>query len=76
MSSFKNDDDFSERLTTAAKAKQALLEKFRARLGQAVPAAPVAEAAEVPPAAPQPAPEAKRKTSRAGGDAAPKARRR
>jgi Family of unknown function (DUF6481) len=31
MAAFKNDDDFSERLTTAAKAKQALLEKFRAR---------------------------------------------
>jgi len=74
MSSFKNDDDFSERLTTAAKAKQTLLEKFRARQGQAVPAAAVAEAAPAPQAASEPVPEPKRKTSR--GDAASKARRR
>jgi hypothetical protein len=31
MSGFKNSDDFNERLSTGAKAKQALLEKFRAR---------------------------------------------
>jgi Family of unknown function (DUF6481) len=31
MSAFKNADDFNERLTTAAKARQATLEKFRAR---------------------------------------------
>jgi hypothetical protein len=31
MSGFKNSDDFSERLSTAAKARQATLEKFRAR---------------------------------------------
>jgi Family of unknown function (DUF6481) len=31
MSAFKKSDDFSERLSTAAKAKQASLEKFRAR---------------------------------------------
>jgi hypothetical protein len=31
MGEFKNSDDFSERLSTAAKARQATLEKFRAR---------------------------------------------
>jgi len=31
MSAFKNDHDFNERMSTAAKARQALLEKFRAR---------------------------------------------
>jgi hypothetical protein len=31
MSAFKKSDDFNERLTTAAKARQATLEKFRAR---------------------------------------------
>jgi hypothetical protein len=31
MSGFKDSDDFNERLSTAAKAKQATLEKFRAR---------------------------------------------
>jgi hypothetical protein len=31
MSAFKNSDDFNERLSTAAKARQAALEKFRAR---------------------------------------------
>jgi len=31
MSAFKNGDDFNERLSTAAKARQASLEKFRAR---------------------------------------------
>jgi hypothetical protein len=31
MGAFKNSDDFNERLSTAAKAKQATLEKFRAR---------------------------------------------
>jgi hypothetical protein len=30
-SALKNSDDFGERLSTAAKAKQASLEKFRAR---------------------------------------------
>jgi Family of unknown function (DUF6481) len=74
MSSFKNDDDFSERLTTAAKAKQALLEKFRARQGQALPAAAVGEAAPAPSAAPEAAPHAKRETPRSGDEAPPKAR--
>jgi hypothetical protein len=46
MSGFK--DDFNERLGAAAKAKQAMLEKFRARR----PAAPPAEVPE--PAAPEP----------------------
>jgi hypothetical protein len=31
MSGFKNSDDFNERLSMAATAKQAMLEKFRAR---------------------------------------------
>jgi hypothetical protein len=31
MSRFKNSDDFNERLSTGAKARHALLEKFRAR---------------------------------------------
>jgi Family of unknown function (DUF6481) len=31
MSGFKNSDDFNERLSTGAKARRALLEKFRAR---------------------------------------------
>ena len=31
MSGFKKNDDFNERLSTAAKAKQATLEKFQAR---------------------------------------------
>jgi Family of unknown function (DUF6481) len=31
MSAFKNSDDFNERLSTAAKARQAALERFRAR---------------------------------------------
>ena len=31
MNTFKNDDDFNERLSTAAKARRALLEKFQAR---------------------------------------------
>src|SRR5277367_3658158 len=31
MSAFKGGDDFNERLSTAAKARQASLEKFRAR---------------------------------------------
>ena len=31
MSAFKKSDDFNERLSTAAKARQASLEKFRAR---------------------------------------------
>jgi hypothetical protein len=31
MSGFKNGDDFNERLSAAAKARQASLEKFRAR---------------------------------------------
>jgi hypothetical protein len=38
MSGFK--DDFNERLDAAAKAKQAMLEKFRARRPPAAPAAP------------------------------------
>jgi Family of unknown function (DUF6481) len=47
MSGFK--DDFNERLDAAAKAKQAMLEKFRARQR---PAAPAAGAPQ--PAAPEP----------------------
>src|SRR5580700_10404037 len=31
MNGFKDSDDFNERLSMAAKAKQAMLEKFRAR---------------------------------------------
>jgi Family of unknown function (DUF6481) len=42
MSGFK--DDFNERLDAAAKAKQAMLEKFRARQR---PAAPGADAPDV-----------------------------
>jgi hypothetical protein len=60
MSGFK--DDFNERLDAAAKAKQAMLEKFRARR----PAAPAAE----PPAAT--APEPAGGASEAGGKAARK----
>jgi Family of unknown function (DUF6481) len=45
MSGFK--DDFNERLGAAAKAKQAMLEKFRARQ-QPAAEAPAAEAPEPP----------------------------
>ena len=38
MSGFK-DDDFKDRLTAAAKAKQAVLEKFRAKTAADDPAA-------------------------------------
>jgi Family of unknown function (DUF6481) len=44
MSPFK-DDDLNERLDAAAKAKQAMLEKFRARQRPAAPAAGAPEAA-------------------------------
>src|ERR1700675_2158130 len=47
MSAFKNDDDFNERLSTAAKAKQALLEKFRARPKADDPAAAERQAARL-----------------------------
>ena len=47
MSAFKNDDDFNERLSTAAKAKQALLEKFRARPKADDPAAAERHAARL-----------------------------
>jgi hypothetical protein len=50
MSGFK--DDFNERLGAAAKAKQAMLEKFRARQRPAAPAAEV-PAAQAPAAAPE-----------------------
>jgi hypothetical protein len=45
--SAKNDDDFNERLSTAAKAKQALLEKFRARPKADDPAAAERNAARL-----------------------------
>jgi hypothetical protein len=45
--SAKNDDDFNERLSTAAKAKQALLEKFRARPKADDPAAAECNAARL-----------------------------
>jgi hypothetical protein len=32
MTAFKKSDDFNERLSTAAKARQASLEKFRVRI--------------------------------------------
>jgi Family of unknown function (DUF6481) len=63
MSGFK--DDFNERLDAAAKAKQAMLEKFRARR----PAAPTADA---PDAA---APEPKADAGEAGGKAGRKSGR-
>jgi hypothetical protein len=47
MNAFKNDDDFNERLGTAAKAKQALLEKFRARPKPDDPAAVERQAARL-----------------------------
>ena len=47
MSAFNNDDDFNERLSTAAKAKQALLEKFRARPKADDPAAAERHAARL-----------------------------
>jgi len=47
MSAFKNDDDFNERLSTAAKAKQTLLEKFRARPKADDPAATERRAARL-----------------------------
>jgi Family of unknown function (DUF6481) len=47
MSAFKNDDDFNERLSTAAKARQALLEKFRARPKPDDPAAAERQAARL-----------------------------
>ena len=47
MSAFKNDDDFNERLSTAAKAKQALLEKFRVRPKADDPAAAERHAARL-----------------------------
>jgi hypothetical protein len=46
MSGFK--DDFNERLDAAAKAKQAMLEKFRARQRPAAPGADAPDAAAAP----------------------------
>jgi hypothetical protein len=60
MSGFK--DDFNERLDAAAKAKQAMLEKFRARQRPAPPAAEAPDAAT---------PEPTDGAGEAGGDAAP-----
>jgi hypothetical protein len=66
MSGFK--DDFNERLDAAAKAKQAMLEKFRARQRPVEPAAGATDAA-----APEPvtggAGEAGGKAPRKGGKA-------
>ena len=47
MSASKNHDDLSERLSAAAKAKQALLEKFRARPKPGDPAVMEREAARL-----------------------------
>ena len=47
MSGFKNSADFDERLSTAAKAKQATLEKFRARPRADDPSAVEREAARL-----------------------------
>jgi hypothetical protein len=58
MSGFK--DDFNERLDAAAKAKQTMLEKFRARR----PAAPAADAPAA--VAPEPADGAGDAASKAG----------
>ncbi len=66
MSGFK--DDFNERLDAAAKAKQAMLEKFRARR----PGAPATDAPEA--AAPEPADGAGETGGKAGRKAG-KARR-
>ena len=49
MSGFK--DDFNERLDAAAKARQAMLEKFRARQRPAAPAAGSTDAPAPVPAA-------------------------
>jgi hypothetical protein len=64
MSPFK-DKDLNERLDAAAKAKQAMLEKFRARQRPATPAAAAADAAPPEPVADG--------ASEAGGKAARKA---
>jgi hypothetical protein len=58
MSGFK--DDFNERLDAAAKAKQAMLDKFRARR----PAVPAADAPEA--AAPEPTDGAAEAAGKAG----------
>jgi hypothetical protein len=47
MSGFKKNDDFNERLGTAAKAKQATLEKFQARPRADDPAAVERQAARL-----------------------------
>jgi hypothetical protein len=47
MSAFKDSDDFNERLGTAAKARQATLEKFRARPRADDPAAVERQAARL-----------------------------
>src|ERR1700704_4197802 len=64
MSAFKNDDDFNERLSTAAKAKQALLEKFRARPKADDPAAAERQAARLATSLARDARIAERKTAR------------
>jgi Family of unknown function (DUF6481) len=53
MSPFKF-DDFNERRDAAAKAKQAMLEKFRAKQRPAAPAADTTQAATPEAAAPEP----------------------
>ena len=72
MNTFKNDDDFNERLSTAAKAKQALLEKFRARPKADDPAAAERHAARLATSLARDA----RKAARDARYAARKARRR
>ena len=64
MNSFKNDDDFNERLGTAAKARQALLEKFRARPKPDDPAAVERQAARLAVSHAREARKAERKAAR------------
>jgi len=75
MSGFK--DDFNERLDAAAKAKQAMLEKFRARQRPAAPAAAPEAAAPVAaaPVAPGPVVAAPEPAADAAGEAGGKAPR-
>jgi Family of unknown function (DUF6481) len=65
MSGFK--DDFNERLDAAAKAKQAMLEKFRARQRPAESAADTPEAAAPEAAAPEPVADGGGKAPRKAG---------
>jgi hypothetical protein len=64
MSGFK--DDFNERLDAAAKARQAMLEKFRARQR---PAAPADAAPDAAPPEPDGSGEAGAKAARKAGKA-------